>query len=806
MVTVAACGLLAGLGAARAQSLDVESVTVTGDAAGLIELKPNSTTFGLPLSLIDTPRAITVISDLTIERYGINGVNALTAITPSAYSASFYGVEGAVNLRGTLAETYYRGFKRVENRGTYSTPIAASSQIEILRGPPSPIYGAGKVGGLLNFIPKTARTDNGFVTEISGEGTVTLGSFGKHTVTGQIGVPVDLGVVRGGIHLFGEFDDSDSYYRGLHPTHQLLQGSADFDLGSGYTFSGDYMYYHSNGDVQTAGWNRLTQDLIDNGNYQAGRDTSLTDADGNGRLTLNELGGNPYFFSPTYKQLYQVAFAAGGGVGCSPNFNCIDATHTLDTGVGIKKLDRRTVYVAPGVDFSNTITHTAFMQFGKTLGETNDVKLELFYDSLKNERFVSYGFPAAYRSEIYEVRLSDTFSQDGFDGALKTNSVVGVSYRYSHGIGKESFNSGAIALDRRDITVGPMANDIIDSPFNTDPAGSVGMGWENDVRTNTGNAGAFLTSSLAWKDLNLILGGRFDDYSVRSVDKGVLAFAPATGKGHKDVFTYSASLNYKTPWGLVPYGTFAKNAALEIGQAGQVSTSLFATKAFVSASYLTEGGVKFSFLDDHLVGSLAYYRQERTRLATGGGVVTVVGTRSKGEELEIRYVADQNWSLTLAGSMQDTTVKGPDRSFVYLPARTAGVSPVNGFGGSYVSFNFSSFPGPATNYDYTLIPHTVVSPYVTYTADPFEWGTVGGTAGFTYVSETAQLVPNPIRFPSYITANASAFVQFDSWEVNFNINNLADERYFTPDADSYANLGALPGKGREWRITLKKAF
>ena len=68
---------------------------------------------------------------------GIDGINDLTAITPSAYTASYYGVEGSVSLRGTLAENYFRGFKRVENRGTYSTPLADAAGIEIRYLPPS---------------------------------------------------------------------------------------------------------------------------------------------------------------------------------------------------------------------------------------------------------------------------------------------------------------------------------------------------------------------------------------------------------------------------------------------------------------------------------------------------------------------------------------------------------------------------------------------------------------------------------------------------------------------------------------------
>jgi iron complex outermembrane receptor protein len=148
-------------------------------------------------------------------------------------------------------------------------------------------------------------------------------------------------------------------------------------------------------------------------------------------------------------------------------------------------------------------------------------------------------------------------------------------------------------------------------------------------------------------------------------------------------------------------------------------------------------------------------------------------------------------------------VKGPDHSFAYIPARDAGVSPVNGFGGSYVTFDFSSLPGKAGDYEYALIPHAVISPYLTYTSDGQNWG---GTFGGTYVSHTAQTVPQPIIFPAYVTLNASAFLRMDLWEVDVNVNNLADARYFTPDADTYANLAALPGVGRTWRITVKRDF
>src|SRR6185503_15720027 len=195
LVFVAAAGTVWG---AQVRAQGVESITVEGDPVHLLQTQANAAAFGLDKPLIETPRAVTLVSDSTIARYGITGVNDLTAITPSAYTASYYGVEGSVSLRGTLAENYFRGFKRAENRGTYSTPLSDAAAIEILRGPPSPIYGAGKVGGLVNFLPKTVAAND----TLGGEATLTYGSYEKRNATAQIGIPVTLGAAAGGLHAY----------------------------------------------------------------------------------------------------------------------------------------------------------------------------------------------------------------------------------------------------------------------------------------------------------------------------------------------------------------------------------------------------------------------------------------------------------------------------------------------------------------------------------------------------------------------------------------------------------------------------
>ena len=79
---------------------------------------------------------------------------------------------------------------------------------------------------------------------------------------------------------------------------------------------------------------------------------------------------------------------------------CTDATHVLDSGVGTTILSPRTVYIARGVDFSNTVTHTGFLELAEASTMAIASRLQGFVDTLSNDRFVSYGFPGSYRTLI----------------------------------------------------------------------------------------------------------------------------------------------------------------------------------------------------------------------------------------------------------------------------------------------------------------------------------------------------------------------------------------------------------------------
>jgi iron complex outermembrane recepter protein len=100
----------------------------------------------------------------------------------------------------------------------------------------------------------------------------------------------------------------------------------------------------------------------------------------------------------------------------------------------------------------------------------------------------------------------------------------------------------------------------------------------------------------------------------------------------------------------------------------------------------------------------------------------------------------------------------------------------------------------------------VVSLYGAYASDAHDWGKLYGTLGVTHVTKTSGTVPGAVVYPAYAVVNGSLAYEHGPYTATLNVDNLLDELYFTPVADTYANLAALPGKGREWRITLARRF
>ena len=157
-----------------------------------------------------------------------------------------------------------------------------------MRGPASPIYGPAKIGGYLNFNPKSARIEQTgqFIAARTGAVGVDFGSWDKRILSAEIGGADPFGGRQFGYYFYAEVEDSDSYYRDTGTRQSLLQASFDTDLSDRWHLEFGGMYHDHLGN-QVGGWNRLTQELVDHGIYITGHPLPL-DADGDGRISHQE--------------------------------------------------------------------------------------------------------------------------------------------------------------------------------------------------------------------------------------------------------------------------------------------------------------------------------------------------------------------------------------------------------------------------------------------------------------------------------------------------------------------------------------
>ncbi|HRL07201.1 MAG TPA: TonB-dependent receptor, partial [Brevundimonas diminuta] len=733
---------------ARAETTQIGDVVVTARFDPLSRLQKGATDSftGLDRSLLETPRSASRVSSDTIARYGMENVDDLVAAVPGAYTASFFGVPGNLNVRGTLADTYFQGFKRIENRGSFSSNLGAAAYVEVLRGPSSPIYGPGKVGGLLNFVPKSARgVDARYADEMSGGVNVTVGSYGRRNAAADLVVPVG----EGGIALYVEREDSDSYYRNIHPEHLNLQATYVGDFGDGWSGEVNLMHFEESGRIQSPGWNRVTQNLIDNGTYITGRDTDLVDLDGSGMIEYGEI---------------DAAFGAWGG---TSNIRQIkeyggknNPKFVLDEGVGTTKLSRRNV-MADDADYNDSRTFTAYAGLRKEMANGSVLAVKAFMDDIENQRFTSFGFAADYDARALEGRVTYSFPSR-FGQHVSADTVVGAGYRDHTAKQYESFLSGYIALNRRDLSRGSTAGDRIAAPLMKD---GVQM-WDSRHEMEWNSRSVFAMSDITMFDRFSILAGlRWDDYDLKAINKGETVFGlkDTWVENGKAAMTWSLSARYETPWGLTPYVTFAEPRSLESTQTGGVSVGTVTSNMFISPSELKEVGVKFSLLDGALFGGAAYYEQFRRRTDMLGNVS---GNTSEGFELEAHWLATDRLSFTTALTLQETRVDAPGKGkgeYLELRPEQFGLDPASAYGGTFAVNNAGTFAELADGYVVRTMPDTVFSLFGAYTTEPFSlMGTeasAGFTAGATYVSETGGVFENSLRLPAYTLAKAAAYVK-----------------------------------------------
>jgi iron complex outermembrane receptor protein len=783
----------------------LEEIVVSGDRLSVMQTKPVDSVFGFDKTVLETPRSLTTISNDLMTKTIITGINDLVALTPGSFTQSFFGVAGSLDIRGTPGENYFRGMKRIDNPGNYPTPLGASDSVDIVRGPASPIFGPSKVGGYLNFHPKSEKADANKTSEPTGDMGFEGGSWGKKVLHASLSGPGSLFDKPLGYSLYGESENSDSYYQNTHTIQDIAQASFDLKISDTLhaEFGAMYQYFKGN---QVAGWNRLTQQLINNGTYITGSAQS----------TYVPVAFNPSNFlcQPTSSTVSPIANQYGlitqsasnaAGLGCAFLVNpasmtpaAIQATISANPNIalvnqGTTHINGNQVLVAPGDVLGDNVT-TLYFDLIADLDSGLKLANKSFFEYLDNINENAYGFSQYAKTWAFEDQFNASLKIPVNDW-FKTNIEFGPSVRYTSFETGDDFNSEY--FDRRDITK-------ISGPTDARALATRGQDLYSDhIKGHFTDFGiAFLADTTLFEKLSLLAGARGDYLDMKSHELLDATTSPGlVASGRTGAFSYNGSLTYDLPAHIVPYVTYSKQTTIVTGQGNQIDPVLLSQGNAVAGSYLKEAGIKTTQLDNHLFAAVDYFIQQRTDYAAQDTVSNNT-TLAKGLEFETRFVV--NPELTITGaftSMAVYNLSAPSNGFQFSfvgAGDLQGVNPGLMYGGTVGAI----FPVSTTGGTLKAgLPKTLYSINFLGSFDPWVQG-LSGSVAVTHSSKVFSGFSETITLPQYTLVNAGLRYEHGKWSVNAQVKNLSDARYFRSNfPDLFGNSVVLPELPRNYLLS-----
>ncbi|MGC4252807.1 MAG: TonB-dependent siderophore receptor, partial [Sphingobium sp.] len=230
-------GGTAGAGIAPSVTSDPNATENTGSFTTRIM----SSATRLPLTIRETPQAVTVLTNARIEQDNlIDLVDAVKAV-PGLYIGS-----------GELRPTFYSRGYEIEKILQDGIPrfndwyiadtlgnLAMQDRVEVVRGATGLMQGSGNPSGAISMIRKRPTRD------VRIKGMVGLGSWEDYRAMADVGGPL---TADGGIRarVVGYFQDAEGFRDIEYKKNQMFYATVDFDIGPATTLNLGYSYIYSN--------------------------------------------------------------------------------------------------------------------------------------------------------------------------------------------------------------------------------------------------------------------------------------------------------------------------------------------------------------------------------------------------------------------------------------------------------------------------------------------------------------------------------------------------------------------------------
>lgn len=690
------------------------------DPLGVLPSTPSQSAFGFDKTILETPRSVSVISADVIDKMSLSAVEDLVRVVPGVFTVTRFGIQGGVDVRNVPADTYFRGMKRINLQGHGRSVLAAMDQIEVVKGPPSPIYGMGKIGGYTNMVPKAGRAKTGsYLRENEGVSQVIAGSYEKFEATTGMGGPLQVAGKRGGYYVYGLYEDSNAFVKDVGVTQKILQAAISVDEAVG-KLRLETGFSYQLGGTSGAFPGRITQEWIDTGKVITGTPLLDLDANHNGVIGYYELykgstvRGNISSNNAPLAQRYNWPVDATGkpyALGSFPTVAGIPKTmydylvaHPEADPTGLLRaqgigsplpasaqlplgfvLDPRTVGTAT-IDYSHANAFERELEAEFIVGYFDLIydkdqdftfKNQVFFDS--QDQYKISNTPSGGKQDVYVVEEKATVTRrfTGLPHWIAVNSLASLNFRGTRATGYRwggDFGGGY----RVDASQASYSYDIFAHAFDNADITKDGAPWTSNYRTFYTEMGLGLMFDIdLFSKVNLMVGGRIDgseaentDYASfnantgTSANPGAMNTADVYAKGWDSGKSWSASVSYKGLKGLMPYFTAARSSLTLESNNNSMDAAIIAA-GHIGEGELLEAGIKTSLLKNKVFATVSAYEQTRTDVAPNSDSALlgaeVSSTKTRGTELEIKWVPSKALSFSVYALVQKT---------IYTPVRT----------------------------------------------------------------------------------------------------------------------------------------
>lgn len=741
--------------------------------------RPSDSVFGSK-TIMEIPRSVTVLTPDLMEKFGVRNFDDLARVTAGGERPNYYGVPGSPVLRGDFAGTFFNGMQRTFQRNEMPTSFGSLDGMDVVKGPAPGNLGATQGGGYVNFLPKSPYFD-----KFRGSLRTTVGSYDYFNTQVDVGGPFLLFTKPAAFRVSVVNQQAESYYDNVNNDFISLYGALKLKLTDNIAVftGGEYYKFKSN---ENAGWNRVTQDLIDNGNYIVGRAVDATSAAAGGKVAPANIafvnmptgpGSQPVAFGPSPALIPPASFVAGLTPAqralLGPNGEYTAAYLNAGGPVATTKLEGNQV-LSDASDFANSEDFLYFLDFVYSHSPAITVKNQTLFEYLNTEKLSSYGY--AFNSKQYVFENKTTVDQK-FDGIL-TNLTYGASLRYNFAHQLQDFQ--VEPFSRRDVS-----SSVIDpnSVVLTGPqrlvTGDTRNFWSQGADSDLYTAGLFTVGELKFSEQFSTFvslrgeGAKFVVHTPGSYERSATR-GQKIAQGGKNYYMASINPIFKVSSKVSLYLAGQYGTALNPSQGGTVTS-----ESNFGETELLEAGVKTSLIDNKLFASFAAYY---TTLSRFNNITNnPYGLRTKGVEMELTYVHSKNFSLIAnIGGRRTEQTSMPGFRFqatqdYYMPLVAGGL-----FAGGNANTVLITQNNPDTIFPGS--PEFVANVFASYELD----NGLGFAFGPTFRGSYWHNFEHTIKLPSTQIWNANVSYKKGPIELLLEVTNVFSEDYFYGSDPTFA--------------------